>query len=269
MPDTIKETNFFGRDHWVDESRRITNESQYLDLFAHKPDAKRIGEKAPLLFYSSTAAKEIEAYNPHSDIIIALRNPVDMLYSWHRQCLTNYNETILDFAEALAAEKDRARGLRIPSTATYPDGLQYVKVASYYTNVKRYYDVFDQNHVHVIIYDDVVRDLPGVYRNLLEFLGVDSGFQPESFARWNEKVPLRSLRVRRFFHRWPKLESAVRKTIPKPMFRGIAKSIAALATPERPPLSPELRARLQHELSPDIEKISELLDRDLTHWCRD
>jgi hypothetical protein len=37
----------------------------------------------------------------------------------------------------------------------------------------------------------------------------------------------------------------------------------------RPPLDPAIRRQLQREFLPEIEALSELLGRDLTHWCKD
>jgi hypothetical protein len=38
---------------------------------------------------------------------------------------------------------------------------------------------------------------------------------------------------------------------------------------ERQPLAPELRRRLRAEFAQEVERLSELLGRDLTHWSRD
>jgi hypothetical protein len=34
------------------------------------------------------------------------------------------------------------------------------------------------------------------------------------------------------------------------------------------PMNPELKKQLQAEFAPEVEKLSELLGRDLTHWSR-
>ena len=36
----------------------------------------------------------------------------------------------------------------------------------------------------------------------------------------------------------------------------------------RPPMRPELRRQLQEEFLPEVEQLSKLLGRDLTHWCK-
>jgi hypothetical protein len=37
----------------------------------------------------------------------------------------------------------------------------------------------------------------------------------------------------------------------------------------RPPMNQALRWQLQQEFLPGVESLSQLLERDLTHWCRD
>jgi hypothetical protein len=36
----------------------------------------------------------------------------------------------------------------------------------------------------------------------------------------------------------------------------------------RPPMPQALRRRLQKEYEPEVEQLSELLDRDLSAWCK-
>ena len=38
-------------------------------------------------------------------------------------------------------------------------------------------------------------------------------------------------------------------------------------TEQRPPMNPALRRRLQAEFRPEVERLSDLLQRDLTYWC--
>jgi hypothetical protein len=37
----------------------------------------------------------------------------------------------------------------------------------------------------------------------------------------------------------------------------------------RAPMPPELRRRLQVDVLPEVTRLSEMLERDLTHWCRE
>ena len=110
-----------------------------------------------------------------------LRNPVEMLPSWHSELLYETIEDIEDFEAALDAEAERRRGLRIPSHArqSYVESLYYTDVASYAEQVERYLDAFGSANVHVILHEDLRADPRATYRSTLEFLDVDPEYEPE------------------------------------------------------------------------------------------
>ena len=104
MPEQ-KEPNFFGSDLSYRFPR--ISQARYLSCFAKAKGETRIGEATTIYLYSEKAAEEIKAFSPEAKIIIMLRNPVDVLYSYHSQQLYSGNEDIPDFEEALRAEVDR------------------------------------------------------------------------------------------------------------------------------------------------------------------
>jgi hypothetical protein len=62
----------------------------------------------------------------------------------------------------------------------------------------------------------------------------------------------------------------VRGVIPRPtrkrLYRGVSRLNARAQA--REPMAPELRARLVAELTPEIERLEAMLDRDLSAWKR-
>jgi predicted DNA-binding protein len=267
MPDEWKEPYFFGSDLSF-RKPRMTRE-QYLSLFSRVRDEKRIGEASVLYLYSKHAAKEIKEFCPESSIIIMLRNPVDMIYSWHSELLYEGSENIEDFASALDAMEDRKRGLRIPTKTNLIDCLYYLDIPRYTEQVQRYLDNFGRENVHIIIFDDFQRDTAGVYKETLDFLRVNPHFSTDLKA----VNPNKALRVKAL-RRLVKSRRAplwLRVTVPRPVRSWLLRSLSRLNTrySPRPPIAPELRMRLQVEFTPEIERLSELLGRDLTHWVRD
>lgn len=132
-----KDSTFFGSDlnfkntiMLPPDMFRVDRET-YLSWFKDVKDAKRMGEASVWYLYSKKAAEQIKEFSPEAQIIIMLRNPVDMLYSLHGQFLYDLNKDIEDFEEALKAEEDRKRWLRIPSTAYLPEALYYREVARF------------------------------------------------------------------------------------------------------------------------------------------
>src|SRR5438093_448879 len=107
-----KEPLFFGSDLTTRYGRMSLEE--YLALFADASRGQRIGEASAWYLYSATAAAEIKAFAPDAQIVVMLRDPVEVMRAQHSQLLFNMQETLTSFAEALAAEADRRAGRRLP-----------------------------------------------------------------------------------------------------------------------------------------------------------
>ena len=268
MSKTMKEPDFFCTDLTINEARRKRDLASYLSLFAKAGHASRIGESSVWYLVSTAAASNIHAFDPAAKIIIMLRNPIDAAYSLHGQFIWSCNEDILDFGEAIEAEDDRLHGRRIPKEATSPDGLQYTRVFSFAPQVQRYFDVFGRDQVKVIIFEDFVKDTPGIYRDTLRLLELDDSFVAE-FEVVNAAKPV-SLGLNRFFATRPTLRNAVHRLVPADVQRKLIDALPYVArTVERPSkIDAQLRRKLIPRFKEDVQRLSELLDRDLTHWVR-
>ena len=266
------EPHFFGADlqsHWSDRFDRYRDREKYLSLFDDARDEKRAGEASPWYLYSRRAASEIKQFNPSASIIIMLRDPVAMVYSLHGQQLYNGNEDIFDFEAALDAEEERRNGRQLPKTAHNPAALLYRDTARYTEQVRRYFEVFGRERVHIIIFDDFIGDTQGVYRETLEFLGVAPDFQP-GFEIHNPAKSIRSPVLHRFTVARPEFLSKIKWILPYSLRRMVIGSLEGfnVRKESRPPMSPELRALLNQEFQVEVESLSTLLGRDLTHWCQ-
>ena len=117
MPPT-KWINYFNAD--LRCATNCPDRETYRRHFAGVRDEKRVGEASESYLYSTQAAAAIRRSCPSADIIIMLRNPVDMMHSLHSQLLFSGVEEIEDFREALKAEPLRKRGQRLPPPAHHP-----------------------------------------------------------------------------------------------------------------------------------------------------
>jgi len=267
-----KEPHFFSLE-WADISYKDLSREAYLALFSDVGDVQYAGEASVFSLASCTAADAIRAFNPDSRIIIMLRSPVEMIYSLYYQHIRNGSETVTSFAEALAVEEDRKQGKCVPPRLN-PLRLQYRELGRYTSQVKRYFDAFGRDSVHVIIYDDFRADTASVYRETLEFLAVDPDFQPE-FDVVNANVHIKWPVMNRFLRRPPgwakRIAPTYKAVMPDKLRLSIRRKLldVNMAEAPRPPLDPALRHQLQQEFASEIEALSELLDRDLMHWCGD
>jgi sulfotransferase family protein len=264
-----KEPLFFGDDL----SRRYgrMTRAQYEALFADAKAGQRVGEASAWYLYSRSAAREIRGASPQAQIIVMLRNPVDVMYAQHSQLLFNVEEDISDFGEALAAEPARRRGERLPPGPLRVENLYYRESVQFAEQLQRYVDVFGRDRVKVIVYDDFRDDTPGVYRGVLEFLGVDAEFAPR-FAVRNPNKRVRSRLLQRLVYQPPgpllRLVPLIRRF---PLAHALRdRMLRVNSSPERrPPMDPELRRRLLNEFTPQIRRLGDLIGRDLSAWFED
>jgi hypothetical protein len=264
-----KEFSYFGSDlHQSGRVRRYTQE-EYLRFFAHAPTGARVGEGSVLYFCSQKAAAEIREFNPSAKIIIMLRDPVDMMYSLHGLLVFYGWEHLTDFEAALNAEEERKLGRNLPDRFFTRESLFYRHIARFTEHVSRYFDVFGRENVHVIIFDDFVKDTASVYADTLRFLDVNPEFRT-SFRPLNAHPVPRSRLFQSFLNRQPaSLRTLTVALLGERVFLRCWATVRRLNTVHRPrpPLDPDLRARLTAEFRPEVERLSELLGRDLTSWC--
>lgn len=269
----LKEQHYFGSD--LDFNTPERSLRAYLAAFEPARPGTRAGENSTWYLYSRVAAAEIKAFCPDARIVIMLREPVSLMRSLHAHMFYTGNEDIEDFEAALAAEEDRRLGRRVPRYSFPRGGLLYRDVARYHDQVARYLDLFGRDQVHVILADDLRKDVPGVLRETLRFLGVretwpgmEEAMKTTRRSR-NEGKRARSRSVVRFLKR-PGNNAILRDLVEEP-FPGYRRLLRALRRlnirfEQRPPLDRALDARLRAELAPDVNALEALIGRDLSAW---
>jgi len=262
------EPHFFGRD--IDYNRPRLSERQYQALVAADRSKSVRGDRSTWYLYSRQAAAEIHAWNPDARIIAMLRNPAEMVYSLHAHYYQRgRRDDLSDLADALAAEPERRAGRRIPDNARFDASLFYSEVPRYHEQLQRYVDRFGRRRVHVILLDDMRRDPRGCYREVLRFLDVDPDFEPE-FEVQNRSAPTPDSTLYRFW-KASTLRYRLRSVVPQALYEQLRarrhKKLARAAREQpRPPFDPELKARLTAEFAPEVRRLEDLLNRDLSAW---
>jgi hypothetical protein len=266
FPD-VKEPHFFGTDMMGELF--YSDPNQYLALYEPAGDAKRAGDASTSYLYSRTAAQEIFDFCGRVSIIVMLRNPVDMMYAHHSQRMFHGAEDIPDFRAALAAEEERKRRRAIPDHAKPVEWLFYRDIARYTEQVKRYFDVFGRDAVKIILFEDLEADTEAVYRDTVRFLDLDDSFTPPFDPR-NPNRMIRSRWLQRVLMDPPQpLRRWGRRLLPDRQARiDLIEHLTRANTrvKPRPPMDHQLRSDLLEELTPEIEALADLLQRDLSHW---
>ncbi len=268
-----KEMNVFGRDLHFEPKFYRRDLNAYMAEFKGRGGRRCAGDASVWYLLSKCAAEEIKAFNPDARIIVMLREPSEMLYSLYYQFRFDGNEHLPTFEEALASENDRRAGRKIGRQTYFPQGLVYREAARYTEQLKRYFEVFGRSRVHVIIYDDFAADVEACYRSTLEFLGLDSTRVEPDFKVVNGNKTVRNPAIRALLGDrlvQSTVVSLARK-LPRPVFDFLHDTERRLwkmneRPVKRPELDPALRAELRREFAPEVERLSQLLGRDLSHW---
>lgn len=268
----LKELHYFDTD--LKTKKRFKSLEEYLTIFSEERE-NFCGEGSPTYLYSKTAAKNIYNFNPAAKIIIMLREPVSMMYSFHGQLLFNgSSEDVEDFETALNLEPKRKLGENIPSKCREPQILYYRELASYTDQIQRYFEVFDQEQIKIILFDDFTKQTEAVFQDTLKFLGVNPGFET-SLLPINSSKKVRSTFLQSLLKYPPSNVLKVGKyllPVPQAWRRKLleslkvrAKKMNTMKTP-RPPLNRQLQKRLAEEFGPEVKRLEKLIQRDLSNW---
>ncbi len=275
----VKEPHFFARDvnqrYEEHVGRRIPSLykdlERYLKLFEGAGDKKIRGESSVYYLYSRVAAEEIQRFDPAAKIVILLREPVDFLHSLYGRLRSMGDETAKSFEEALVLEDARRRGEGLPRTVRFPELLFYSRYARFAEQIELYRRVFSPEQVLVLLLEEYLAERERTYRRVLDFLEV-APLPPSGREEKNPHQEPRSLRLTVFLRErvhWnqPRAESSggqlgslARKTRRK-AYR-LLERINWRTTP-RAALDPAVRERLKQRHRSEVDRLSELLDRDL------
>ncbi len=246
------------------------SEEDYLSLFQAAGGCKRVGESSVWYLWSARAAEEIKEFAPDAQIVVMLRNPVEMLPALHSEMVFTGRESITDFEQALALDSARESGdapSALPSTS-------YRAAARFAPQIRRYLEVFGQEQVHVILLDRLRADTLGEYQRLCRFLQVDPTFVPAiQVVNPNKKV--RSHLAHSIARRPPgPVRRPLRALVPAGTRNRIRLAVRRLEKrvniqhAARAPLPPGVREQLAAEFAEDVESLGKLIGEDLSSWTR-
>jgi len=158
----IKEPNYFSASISAEFLFKPYRKKQdYLDLFKNSHE-QFLGDASPQYLWDAKAPKLIHEVSPDSKIIITLRNPIKRAYSHYLMLYGIGNET-RSFSEA------------IRSDATKKDySGRIIQAGFYYESVKRYLEIFGQENVKIIIFEDFVKDTEKIVKGIIQFLGINA-----------------------------------------------------------------------------------------------
>lgn len=260
-----KEPEFFAADF---KGRLIRKESAYLRLFSKAdPDIHAaIGEGSVNYLFSRVAVQRILEFQPEARFIIILRNPVELVQSWHMELLKTGKESLLLFMEAWKAESYRRAGRCIPVSCRDPKWLFYSDWGKLGSQLKRALKIISPEKIKVIVFDDFVADTARIYQEVLSFMGLPYDGR-KSFPKVNVRQVPRVIFIQKLLATTMQFWLPIRARLGLKGFN-IWKQITKWNTrcPTNMRGDSELHEFLSSFYANEINLLSDLLDRDFSHW---
>ncbi|RQH23134.1 sulfotransferase domain-containing protein [Okeania hirsuta] len=258
-----KEPNFF----LYDEGSIITNKKGKTTVYTidwykywfRKAQEKAIGEASVSYIANEQAPIRIKSRLPDVKLIALLRDPVSRVYSHY---LFNQRNNKHEGEKSLlkVIEADQKQG--------YPE--QYFEKGLYYYYLKKYFDIFDRQNIKLFLFEDFTSDPLKVVKDIFTFLNVDSSFVPVVGAKDAPSGIPKNQTIYNFIYKDNFLRKALRPIIrtlfPNREKRRTLWTNLISRNLSRPPLPSETRKVILEMYKPDIIKLQELIDRDLSKW---
>lgn len=236
----------------------ITNFVDYQAQFQSVVNEVAIGEASPVYIYSSKAPERIKNYLPDVKLIAILREPIARAYSQYLMFIRDQREPLRDFAQAIEEEKNRRE-------QGWAWGWRYLELGFYYTQLKRYFDIFNSEQIRVYLYDDLQDNPTRVIKDICTFLNVDTKFSPDmSFKPNISGVPQNKLL--HSFLRNPNVFKDLLKPFLSAKLRKRLRLNLQNSNLSKPELKPEVKEQLLPIFREDILQLQDLIQRDLSPW---
>ncbi len=235
--------------------RYSKTEEWYRSLFESAQGNKLCGEKSTSYIVCPPAAKRIHEFNPDVDIFFILRNPIDRAYSHYKMYLRK-GKVSDDVDHELS------------------DDSLLVREGLYHYHISRFLNYFERDQVHILLFDDLKDNSVAFLHDMYSRLGVDPKYTPDLADQRYHKTKSRPrfqglynavvtiIRELRRRTQWAnRLIEYLRKEGYVNIFHRLNRGKPF------PELTDQRRAELANFYQEDIERLEQMIGRDLSHWC--
>ena len=151
----------------------------YRGLFDEADPTAIWGDVSVEYLSSKDSPAEVYKHLPDCKLIVSLREPVSRLksaYFWYlrKGLIGTENSFGEKLSEALKGGGDSGNVSGV---------AEMLERGLYADQLNRYLEYFSSDQILVLFYEDVRNDAMGVLRQVYEFLGVDTGYEPTTLGR--------------------------------------------------------------------------------------
>ena len=244
----------------------VRTPERYEALFAQATTETAVGEASTKYLYrSARSAERIHQYRPDMKLIAVLRQPVERGYSQYLQNLKGCAEPARTFEEAVAVEPQRI-------AADLQDKYHYLTKGYYGRQLQHYRERFAPEQMRIYLYEDLVKAPARLLADTSAFLEIDPDFPFDTAVHHNVSRGARVPSSSWGFRLWNLMGNIYRKSGRRrrdPITAALysrTKQMLLLFPTWTPPLTPEFRRAATERYREDAGVLSELIQRDLSHW---
>jgi hypothetical protein len=235
----------------------VTDIESYQRLFQNVEGEIAIGEASTTYLAFPGTAERIKRYIPEVKLIAILRHPVDRAYSSFLHLSRDGREKNADFIQAFKESETL-------SLENREHLWLYKQMGFYYSQLQRYYNLFDRHQIKVYLYEDLKNNPLGLISDIYHFIGVDNTFVPNISIRENVSGIPRNRMLHNLLH----TNNPIRKILGnyyRKLPLSFRESIRSYNL-SKPVLPMEIRNELIDIYREDILKLQVLIQRELSIW---
>lgn len=232
------------------------DEMEYHRLFASARAGQKVGEASTGYLRSRVAVPRILSDRADARLIVCLRNPVDMARSAHAQLLKS----------GRLKERDFDKAWRMQESHLVADGQERISdICRLGVQVERLLSIAPRDQVLFLLLEDTQASPRDSYRRVLEFIGVEDDGRTV-FPSVNTRAIPRSIALARAAG----VGSQIKRQMGISRSFGLGGLIGKInnfpVKSDSGEVLPEVHRSLSEAFRADIERLEELIGRDLSHW---
>ena len=168
----------------------------------------------------------------------------------------------LSFEDALNQEEGR-----LEKDLTLTPMVMYKDMGLYYNMVKAYKEKFE--NVHIILYEDFRDKTDEVLKDVFEFLEVNVKTKINSSTRYNVGGKRwKNQKMKNLFQKDNIFKNIYMKFVPDIIKDKVKVKLVKISTNKVTSMNKKTKEHLEFFFKEDINKLSELIGKDLKHWTK-
>jgi len=253
MPDELEPYYFARLDLHEGYTREVyKDKSKYLELFKKAKNKIAVGESSPIYLFCPHSASDIKKHFPNSKIIISLRNPIEISQSQY-------------FSAVFMKKEEREFGDVIQTSKKLIDNEEFridniLEAGFYSKHIRRFREVFEENQIKIIIFEEYIKNTSQTVNSILKFLGINEEMRFSESAKGAYRVPKN--KISKILLNSKKFRNASRMLIPSVSRQKIGEKYF-VDEGKKPPMLKVDRDYLKNIYESDVRELEEVLERKL------